>query len=109
MDIKAILRTRETGSYYIGDIERDITEVLQNMDYLNEQVENISTVQNEIFAQFPEEDFLCDAIDHLTDCVTQKMSKADIIETIKKVISMLDDIQTCQTHSTEYAKSLEIY
>lgn len=109
MDISAILRARETGAYYIGDIERDITDVLRNIDFINQQVENVNTVQKEIFAQFPEEDFLCDAIDLLTDCVTEKMSKADIIEKIKKVVSMLDDIQTRQTHSTEYAKSLEIY
>jgi hypothetical protein len=107
INVNEIIRSRETGSYYIGDIERDIDSVLSNVDVANSDVQAIKENQNEILAQLPDEDFLCDAIDRLTDCVTEKMNKADILEKIKIVRTMLEDIQQKQAYATEYAFSLK--
>ena len=107
INVNEIIRSRETGSYYIGDIERDIDSVLLNVDAVNSDVEAIKENQNEILAQLPDEDFLCDVIDRLTDCVTEKMNKADILEKIKIALTMLEDIQQCQVNATEYAYSLK--
>lgn len=107
INVNEIIRSRETGSYYIGDIERDIDSVLSNISSANSDVQDIKDNQNEILAQLPDEDFLSDVIDTLTDCVTEKMNKADIMEKIKIAITKLEDIQQKQAYATEYACSLK--
>lgn len=107
INVNEIIRSRETGSYYIGDINRDIDTVLHDIDAMNSGVEAMKENQNEMLAQLPDEDFLVDVIDTLTDCVTEKMNKADMLEKIKKALTMLEDIQQCQANATEYAYSLK--
>lgn len=108
MNIVDILNSRETGTYYIGDIDRDINDVLRDVSWHEEQVELAKVNQQEILAQLPEEDFLSEVIDRLTDCLTEKMTKDEIKSEIKKAIASLDDISQCQVNANGYAYSLKI-
>lgn len=103
INIGALLLARKTGAYYFGDQERDTTDVLEQVVVLQAQNENIKDQLNEVVSQLPEEDFLNEYIDEITDMVNGKYTKTDLRLKLIKMQTQLEDFQTTQAHATAYA------
>lgn len=92
-------------SMYQGDFMRDAADQLEQMGETRAQVEHITDSADEVLAQLPSEDELVDIIDTLRDALEER-TKAEIIERIEKVLTMLEDKQREMGCAAEYARDV---
>ena len=58
---------------------------------------------SDISAQIPDEDFLADAIEMASNIANGKMLKKDLLTEAKRLIELLEDIQSQQASASEFA------
>lgn len=92
-------------SMYHGDFMRDAADQLEQMGETRAQLEHIIDSADEVLAQLPAEDELVDIIDTLRDTLEGR-TKAEIIERIEKVLTMLEDKQREMGCAAEYARDV---
>lgn len=106
INVNALLDSRKNETYYFGDRERDTNDVLEQVNVLQVQNGDMKDQMNEIVGQLPEEDFLNEYIDEITDMINGKYTKTELRLKLIKMQSQLTDVQTVQMHATEYAMSI---
>ena len=92
-------------SMYQGDFMRDAADQLEQMGETRAELEHIIDSADEVLAQLPAEDELVEIIDSLRDTLEER-TKAEIIEQIEKVITMLEDKQLEMGCAAEYARDV---
>ena len=92
-------------SMYHGDFMRDAADQLEQMDETRAELEHITDSADEVLAQLPAEDELVEIIDTLRD-VLEERTKAEIIEQIEKVLTMMEDKQREMGCAAEYARDV---
>lgn len=92
-------------SMYQGDFMRDAADQLEQIGETHAQLEHITDSADEVLAQLPAEDELVDIIDTLRDALEER-TKAEIIEQIEKVLTMLEDKQREMGCASEYARDV---
>lgn len=92
-------------SMYQGDFMRDAADQLEQIGETHAQLEHITDSADEVLAQLPDEDELVDIIYTLRDALEER-TKAEIIEQIEKVLTMLEDKQREMGCASEYARDV---
>ena len=92
-------------SMYQGDFMRDAADQLEQMGETRAELEHITDSADEVLAQLPAEDDLVDIIDSLRDALEER-TKAEIIEQIEMVLTMMEDKQREMGCASEYARDV---
>lgn len=104
MDVEKLITHLRYSTPYHGDVQRDTIDALERMNEAEALAEVRTESLEEALTQFPEEDFLQDAISDLNSA--KGMLKADMIEAIEHAAKELERIQSEVARAAEYARSL---
>lgn len=103
MDVEKLITHLRYGTPYHGDATRDTLDALERLGEAEALADVRTESLEEALTQFPEEDFLQDAISDLT--AAKGMLKADMVEAIEHVAEELKRIQSEVARAAEYARS----
>lgn len=90
--------------YHHGDVNADTIDALEELQNVRGIESKITDDAGEVLAQLPAEDELVEIIDTLTDAL--EMNKADMLEQVKRVLTMLEDKQMTMFNSAEHARDV---
>ena len=76
-----------TQAFYTGNLAEDTIDALASLSVFEENGE--SDAPQDIYEQLAKEDELSEIYDELFDCL--KMTKADMIQVVKKTLTRLED------------------
>ncbi|ELA6946600.1 hypothetical protein RBG11_004203 [Vibrio parahaemolyticus] len=96
------LRNPAMEIYYHGDVRQDAAELLSG----ESSIEQWRETCDEMTTYFAKEDFLCDARDLVADLLEKGVRKDNMIEGLKRLSNMLEQIEMEEFQAGESGRAL---